>query len=1068
MSAQIFSFGIGLTLVGDDAAMAGVEGLIDTFEDLSQQVGDLSRLPGVDSLARAAREAEPEVNSLRGAIVGANESLGALYDTAHEIKAAFAGIGEAVMSTNIFDLEHQAVRLTARLAEGRVAADNFQDSVLDIASSTETSLQTVGDIAFQMKAAGLEFDTASEAGRNNAETLAYMADTMGIGADAAARFASSGRLIGASITEMRDEALLFEKVYDIPGLLEQMPAAAQTAISAQARFGKQVTGSSRDATFAVTKMAGQFSKALGKTAAEAIRDAQENFNAFTGEVSAFEDVFLGLADSFSPLQKAFLETGQGVGDVQRLMKQAQKDPLAFAESVDQIKASLDPHMARRFEKQVLANLPEATRQIITFEKARQEAIAAGNTEELERLERQKTAAEKQEQFNKLISDMRGNVVDARNRLVALMEVFKAEVGKDFAEDVMQGLEGIVRWVGKAIRSYRDFRDGLDTEQMNKFGKAISGVVAAGTALGPVFGGMLAFLTPLGSAFGLVWRGASKLTGMLTAIIGKSGKATGSFKLLGGIIKRLALPLGLIIAAIDGFKEEFFNIIDIISDPSKSGADKIEKVFEQVVSGLWDTFDNFFLGLPGAFKEAFTTGIVSVSTDAERSFGKVIGDALGTVTKVIVDKSVEWGKAFKAWLSWDNVNDLVQRILTGFAAMGHKILGFLAGIGEGFSEAMGVPWEETVFIMQSAWLNVKHSLINGMSDVYDWFAEVGDSIQMIWNEASYNLSQSWKRDRQEDEVSALEWKNSFLNIVGMVQVAWGDVTAWMADKFAVFVRFGVDQAMNLLAPIHAVADALGLDIADGVATAMQAVAGIQIKMDEVAEQRKKQAVDTRAQVAQEMIDREKAVIKLRADHEAENAYAQQMHDAEIQRIQAEGAAREAANKERLAGQAAERDALEQQFKQDMRQRRERKAMEAAEAEAAANREAVAKELGMSGKSATVVNEATGQTRSAPVASPEEAAAAAGGSSGPAQIANGASAVDPAAMSRLANVLEAMASNDATTGQARNVLAGAFNTTSAGQLTESQIKEIKLNVNPNAGRLLDAVLKSLEAESINGTR
>lgn len=1043
MAGAIFNFGIGLTLVGDDTAAQGVDGIIDRFEGLAQEMGNLAQIPGINVIRDMSREAEPEVDSLAESILGASSALSGMHSAAMRVGNAFADIGDAVMSTSIFDLEHQAVRLTARLGEGRAGANAFQKSVLGIAEATETSVQSMGDIAFGLRAAGMEFDTATEAGRNNAATLAHMADTMGMTAVEATRFAASGRLMGASVTEMRDEALLFEKVYNIPGLLEQMPAAAETAIQAQARFGKEVVGDTKQAAFAVTKMAGQFSKALGKTTADAIRDAQENFNAFTGEISAFEDVFLGLADSFSPLQKAFFETGQGVGDVQRLMRQAQKDPLAFAESVDKIQQSLDPHMARRFEKQVLANLPEATRQIIMFEKQRKEAIAAGDKEELMRLERQKAAAEKQEEFNKLIGEMRGNVVDARKRLTSLMDVFRSEVGMDFAEAVTSGLETMVRWIGKGIRAYREFRDGLDPEQLSKFGKVIAGVVTAGAALSPVLGSLVAFTGPLGGGLRIIWDVASKLTNSLFGLSKAGGSSRGMLSGFGKVLGKLALPIGLIIAAIDGFKDEFFNIIDIVSNPSMSGADKIEKVFDQVVSGLWDTFDNFFLGFPQTFVDGFKAGAVAVNTEGDRALGQAIGDVIGKGTKFIVDKLKDWTTAFADWVvnvNW--VDDVFWPILTGFASMGHRLLAFLGGIGESFFEAIGVPWEAAVFEMTDAWLTFKHGAINAWHGFANMFADAADGMKVVWEVMAHGITEAWYSVTDPLETGMMRVKNFFMDAVGGMKIGWTDVTLSLRRQFGIFVMEAVLKIQKLLQSAAEVAGIFDSDLQAAFESGVDAVAGIGKAISDNNDAARRAAADEKERIASESALREQALMKLQEGQKADAEYRQAQHVRELAEIAEAGQSRKQERAARMAEQQSERDALQRQYMQDLENRRKRNAKS---------------------KPATVANDATGVSRSAPVATPEEAAAAAGGIQTPAQAAQGAAS--QAELGQLVQVLNALAGQNVSTEQAGASLRGFA---SHHNVTAEQIKDIRLKVGANAGRLLEAVFQNMEAESINGTR
>ena len=88
-----------------------------------------------------------------------------------------------------------------------------------------------------------------------------------------------------------------------------------------------------------------------------------------------------------------------------------------------------------------------------------------------------------------------------------------------------------------------------------------------------------------------------------------------------------------------------------------------------------------------------------------------------------------------------------------------------------------------------------------------------------------------------------------------------------------------------------------------------------------------------------------------------------------------------------------------------------------------------------------------------------AALGGGTVTPAQAADRASGSD---VDKLVNMVQLLLKTGASADQTKNVLSGSG---AAKDLNEKQKQEIRLKVGPNAGPLLESVLKSLEVDAVN---
>lgn len=686
-------------------------------------------------------------------VPGLMDDIGTQAGNIHRAAHAITGLAS--------ELEYVSVRSEAALGRGRDAALDFGTAALETANRTRVSWEEVARLQVALRGVTVDFDTTTSAGRRQMDTMVLLSESFGMSEYEVARLAGTMKATGGNLEELAGIGVAFQKQFKVPGLLNQMPVAARAAMDAQATFGTLVGKSSKDITVNIMRMTGTYARALGVTAAEAARKAMGTFQKFTAEIESYEDLFLGLADDFSPLQTAFLETGMGLEDLQELMRKGQEDPAAFAEEVKRIRDSMDPQMGERFFRQVLRNTDEATRALLTQEAAAQEAMEASSGAGVE-------PEDPSAVFMSIANAMRETAVDALKQQDALKGV-AVEMGKlaasegirkgvQMVNDVLQATNGVLLTQWNQLRH--------NTEAMEAFSSVIGGTTAAlnglsvaANAVGSIFSGTSAVFMGVASAAGMVLRPIMWLIDKLkifkgtAAAAGAEGAAAASTGLKGfaKVIGKIAVPIGIAIAAFDNVVEAVKNVGAILSDPSASGMDKFKGVVKEVLGAVVGTIDDFFLGLPGKFVEGVMGTASAFDTAGAESFGQAVGNVLGVVIGAIgnffgttLPEAFDAGwNAIVAWWGgrslWDVAVDSFLSLLTGVQAIGHQIIGFFKGVGAGIVESLGPQFEIAVLLMQKS----VHGTINSISDtimaaVSGWkliFNEIGAFLDALWSGVS---------------------------------------------------------------------------------------------------------------------------------------------------------------------------------------------------------------------------------------------------------------------------------------------------------------------------------------------
>lgn len=880
----------GITGSGGDIAedLQEVAGASTDAADELQEVADTAC--GITKCVGGVKEGLQEVSgATQGWLAGLKEVPGLMDDAgkqAGKIQAA-----SDLITENVSQLEFISVRTEAAIGGTRAEIEAFGKSAYDTANRTGVAWQQVAALQVGLRDVAVEFDSATAAGQRQIDAMVMLNEVFELTPQQVASLAGTMKATGNNLEDLTGVAADFQKKFKVPGLINQLPAVAKGAMKAQGEFGSLVGKSSRDIMVNVTKMAGTYSRALGVTAAEGAQKAMATFTAFTKEIENYEDLFLGLADDFSPLQTAFLETGIGLEDLQDLMKKGQEDPAAYAEEVKRIRDSMDPQMGERFFRQVLRNSDEATRALLTQEAAAKEAgdAMAGAGQEPE---------DPSAVFDNMAKAMRESAGDALKQKQALEETGKEMLRFAASEGVRDGIKKI----NDVIRGTNTLlSEGIDklnsnSEARERFRKvtADTTTVIAGlnTAIGAfqgLMGGAGTMIGGVGAALGFLWRPIGFIIDKLGLFKGATGTAAGAATKGGGIFKgfskilgKLAFPIGVAIAAFDNIAEAVGNVGKILSDPNATGMEKFKSIVGEVLGAIWGTFDDFFLGLPGKFVEGFMGAGKAVSTEGAASFGESVGEflkggigvLLDFFTITVPDMLGKWWDATYQWFasrSWQEILlDPLIAVVGGFKAIGDQIFAFFGGVFKGLGgdldvlkASFGLIWAgiSEAFMLglvdpiMDAWITLKGLLKIGVASIYDLFGLNFDGIALL-----------------------------FLNMAKSVNETFNKLIG------------------GITGPLKTMAEAIGWDgMADKLGAVDAALAGSVDNIDAMIEKTKiaGQASASRAAQAQQELDDER---KARAEN-----VAKRKEELDIARQHLEAAASEAAERKRLAQIEADRKA-----------------------------------------------------------------------------------------------------------------------------------------------------------------
>ncbi len=715
---EIFGKGFDPSLLKfDDDAIKGLIGpLTDISQTLQQIAKDTRQIAGAfgdagSTIEDTAEGADVLLEEICGVVIcldnaaaaaaGLGDSLSEVPQQAETVKDRFGKIGKAadMLKTSNSLLRFEQTRLNRAMGATALEADTAAFAVLRTAKANKVAWKDVSDLSIALSMATIDMDALDKSGQRQMDTMVQLKETFFLSDGQIQSLAGSMKMTGGSITDLSGVAVQFQKDFKVPALINTLPAAAKAAIDAQSQFGSLVGKSSRDITVNILRMTGVYSRALGVTAAEAANKARSTFMKFTGEVESFEDLFLGLADDFTPLQTAFLETGISMEEMEDLMRKGADAPGEFADEVNRIADSLDPQMGERFRRQVLRNVDESVAALIQHEEA-----AKGANEAIMLAGVGVEPDDPSKVFNDIAKAMRENATDAEKMHKALGGVAN-ELGKLMMDEgVRQGLElvntALQTGIGFLITQAEKLRN--NEKLFGTYNAAIALTTVSLVALddawkvfttvtgnaSTVVGGLIAGLVLLKLGFRtitkpirLLWR-IFRTLGLKAAVIqvGRFAK----------VIGKAVAPIGLAIAAFSGLYTMITGIADVISDPKKTGWEAFSGIVGATFNGIWDFLDTFLLGIPGRITKALGVDDVKAGINelgvwfgewAKSVMAPVDRYLIKPLTKAIDSITDYFGEKFGVFTKW-----LSDEFPEAAIEMAHAWKGLMLALGVKDEEA----------------------------------------------------------------------------------------------------------------------------------------------------------------------------------------------------------------------------------------------------------------------------------------------------------------------------------------------------------------------------------------------
>lgn len=892
---------------------------------------------------------------LRGArgVIGNLNSISRALDTTQ------------IAATRTFQIDRQVKNVAIQMGYTATETQKMTDSITGLSNATGLSTTKTGELVSAMAAAGLAVDSLDESLRGSAdafntisdgaarhlETMAELVGRHGLSASAAVQTTISLQNMGASLTDLTDDVTKWQKVYKVPGLLNQIPQAVTFAHQSLSKFGHLVVGDSRKLVESTLKLGATFSKVYGVDISAAIQMAQQHQEHFIQQTAQNTDVFLGLSDSFSPLTNALFEAGMQFDEVSALMKKGQEDPLAFAENIlkmeEHLRQTQGDLFADRFHQNILRNSSEQVKTLLEEDAARARLASsmAKEAEEKDKLDKSNTAFAS---MTKSLRDVGATAIETFNNVLMLG---KTLVGLTFADDVAESFKGLHHWVSGlnvrirnlalTLKENETFKEWLPTLQ--KVGKAL---IMLGATAGALAGSFAAVTIPL-----------KMFSFPLVRIIARGGKVASVLQGIGSAAsflgKKILLPislLGLAARTLDDFGAQ-------LKDPTLTGPEKLVRGIRSVFVGLVDGVDSLLMGIPSRIARFFFPSLRgSLSDGVKRVFNKLLvqmkNDGVGTFSSVFAsiqswtsekldqiwawmqgkvggwkDSAGEMGKnvgralgQLARW-AWDGMKWLFSPAT--WRAGWNKIVAWFNGEGGPiFSESL-----QNIFFSA---LDVTGSFLSSMTDeilsefgysfvelradvedVLDWFRDKWDqwnylmvdpikrAMLLTWAEikegmakVKYLLSSAW----DDIKTSVAESVGSLLeSSVGPLIKGYAEVV-FQYERFMYAIGQRNEQQIALATKQYnstvATADGLGKSIADSAKSALSSsTIDYQTALDEA--QKARTDYETFTREANERELRNKETYERRA---AERAERKRTRRAEAQRAGREG--REARETERL--------------------------------------------------------------------------------------------------------------------------------------------------------------------------
>lgn len=699
-------------------------------------------------------------------------------------------------TTRSFQLQKAAKELTAQMGLGLEATERFADGVVGLSNVTGLATEVTGQLGQALAVTGRSFEDLdpalrgyqdnlsgiSDGAAQNSQMLAELVGRYGVSAASAVEASAGAATLGLSIGNLVNQTAEWQEQFRMPGMLQQLPASVQFARRSIAQFGRSVTGSASSVIATTLRLGATFSKTFGVDMARSVQMAQANFEHFAQQSRQDQDVFLGLSDSFSGMSMALMEAVPDFGRVQKLMKQGQDDPIAFAKSIQQIRGEwqkVSPQMAERFYRNVIMNSSDAVKHLLT-EKGAIEAAEAARAE-ANRIQEEQNAisAAGAGAFDRMTGSLKDTAVTAIETFKNLLSLGKTIIGLAFADDVnkmFKGLNGTLADFNVKIKEMTiKLRESEWFKKMQPWihgaGKAL---IVAGTAISAVAG-----------AFGAVIFPAKTTVGIFKRIPIVGGATTKIFSLLGRAIVQVGKKVLLPVMAIKSLAVAFADMGKAFKDPNLSGAQRFTAVIKGLFVGIADFVDGLFFGLPSmilgkffpSMQDGFATGIGRMFDQFMRRFKGKQGSVIGNVMRSLKDLLLRGLIAVRGFVM-DNLDGWVEGLKEFGANLGRGLAGFAVLIKDMVVSLLSR--ENWIW----AWNSITEFFSGeGTSQFTTVLSDLGNAglelVSALFGSIADEILMSFGSSLEEVSVYFHGWWTDFANMFDVLATNFGDplILAW---------------------------------------------------------------------------------------------------------------------------------------------------------------------------------------------------------------------------------------------------------------------------------------------------
>lgn len=772
--------------------------------------------------ARQMGLAEEDAQSLAQAIAMVGEESGRAgrrMDGAFSNKARALGrIGSGVMTLgrSLFDMaeglrdlvtmggpskiQADLTRLTGQLGASRRETDalweatgSLRDRLGNLVSDEAVSqtMQAVGAI-------GVGFMDLDEQTR---QTASLMTGALRIDPAEVAAALGNARRLSVSLADVTDQAVEFQKLSKVPGLVQQLPTTLEAVARAQVRFAGTVRGGSREIISDIQRVAASYVKLLGKDAAQATEAASASYNRFMKGVQQNEDIFLGLAESPDEITRALMGMGRSFHDATALMELGARSPRDFAIAIKEMEASLHPVVFQRGFRRIVRSAEGAAAEMLALDldtlrsQEAMDGLLQQKAEERARAEEARLGALKEDaelraapivtQLRMMSDAMADSAQGAADRLQNALEGIGETLKRAVAPGVQKGLEDLAQLISDNAAGIDRFIKGLDPAVFARIQEGIAGLTTVAGAAGIAFTALGAILGPFAGLASGAGRGLTMLTQGLgaaakpaaattTALRTTQAAAAGTSGRLAGLGKGLLKVAGAAML-VEAGAEPAAASLRALSDASLVAGESGRSygvVLDELTRGSLTTLDNLLFNIPsrllgleggfsslGSFFESLFTDLPKKAEDFAFRTVASIKEAFDPNTFwSLVDGVKHLGNSLL-----DAIGHAPRAILNVFQTTLTTTNDVVAGIVKGVARAFGVQGSmlETIDLFRDKLdygFHLTFSILRGTFNAFlDWivttWAAGGEKIGFLTREQAASaraFSADLKKSSKDDQ------------------------------------------------------------------------------------------------------------------------------------------------------------------------------------------------------------------------------------------------------------------------------------------------------------------------------